>query len=163
MLYFKLGTYFRTFSIELHYQHIAGQYVTLLVSIQCILSQIHFFFLFVVNRVGCIYTNGGNLTLQCNNSQRIQVVNATMGQSSLKCYNEGRCCPSVDDYHRYQESTESVKYLKDRCDGRQTCVVLVGQLREVDTDYELVNYICRNDPICKHPLCIFTMKTICIH
>ena len=103
------------------------------------------------------------MTLQCNNSQRIQVVNATVGQTSLECYKERRCCPSVDDY-RFQESTQDVKYLKDRCDGKQTCDVTVRQLIiKYTTEYESVNYICRNDPIGKHTLCTFTMKTICNH
>ena len=110
-------------------------------SIQHILAQIYFFFLFVVNRVGCIYANGGKLKLQCNNLQRIQVVTATVGQSSQACRNESRCCPSVDDYS-VLEPTLDVKYLKDICDGQQTCDVRVGQLTErYTTDYESVNYI----------------------
>ena len=99
------------------------------------------------------------MKLQCNNSQLIEVVSATVGQSSQKCFDEWRCCPSVDDY-RGQESTESVKYLKDRCDGRQTCDVRVRQRRY--TDYESVNYICRNDPFGRHQLCMLTIKTIWI-
>ena len=147
-----------------------GQYVTSLTTVtlltKCqfnaylVIANIAFsFFLFVVNRVGCIYTNGAMMKLQCNNSQHIQVVNATIGQSSEACHNNRRCCSSVDDY-RYQESTQDVKYLKDRCDGRQTCNVWVRQLSEIDTDYESVNYICRNDPTGKHTLCILTMKMI---
>ena len=99
------------------------------------------------------------MKLECNNLQLIEVVSAIMGQSSRKCYKARRCCPSVDDYHRYQESTQDVQYLKDRCDGQQTCDVLVQQLKEVDTDYESVNYICRNDATGKNPLCMLTMKT----
>ena len=97
--------------------------------------------------------------MQCNNSQLIEVVNATQGQSSQACRNKRRCCPSVDDY-RGQESTQSVKYLKDRCDGQQTCDVTVRYLtgRYTMTDYESVNYICRNDPISKHTLCTFTKE-----
>ena len=98
------------------------------------------------------------MKLQCNNSERIQVVNATIGQSSQACRNKRRCCPSVDDY-RYQESTQVVKYLKDRCDGQQTCDVWVRQLSEIDTDYESVNYICRNDHKGKHTFCTFTIET----
>ena len=81
------------------------------------------------------------MTLQCYNSQRIQVVNVIVGQSSKACRKWKRCCPSSHNYHRYQESTESVKYLKDMCDGQQTCDVRVRQLRKIDTDYEYVNYI----------------------
>ena len=60
--------------------------------------------------------------------------------------------------YRVQESIQSVKYLKDRCDGWQTCDVTVRQLKEIDIDYESVNYICRNDPTGKHTLCTFTIE-----
>ena len=147
-----------------------GQYVTSLTTVilltECqfnaylVIANIAFsFFLFVVNIFGCVYTNGGKLKLQCNNSQSIQVVNATAGQSSQVCRNERRCCPSVDDY-RVQESTQTVKYLKYRCDRRQTCDVQVRQWTRRYTDYESVNYICKNDPTGKHTLCILTTKII---
>ena len=145
-----------------------GQYVTSLTTVtlltECqfnaylVIANIAFsFFLFVVNRFGCVYTNGGNLMLQCNNSQRIQVVNATVGQSSQVCRDESRCCPSADDYQIFQKSTQ---YLKYRCDRRQTCDVTVRRLTGRYTDYVSVNYICKHDPTGRHTLCILTTKMI---
>ena len=93
------------------------------------------------------------MTLQCNNSQRIQVITVIDGLSSEECRNQSRCCPSTFIYSG-QETTYSKKYLKDKCDGEQRCDIRMETFTyDYTTDYASVDYLCRNDPFGKHPLC----------
>ena len=61
---------------------------------QCFITSF-IIFLFAVNSVGCIHTNDGFFSLQCNNSLCIHVVNTTAGLSS--CVGKKR-----DTVHRLQ-------------------------------------------------------------
>ena len=109
---------------------------------------VFFFCLFPVNTVGCIYTNGGSFSLQCGNSQRIHVVDASVGWSPQWCRNSNRCCPSENG--KSDSESNGVKSLQDRCDGQQRCDLVVVEWDGID--YESINYICRihnNNPVGK--------------
>ena len=118
----------------------------------------HQLFLFPVNTVGCRYTNKGIISLECGNSQGIQVVDATVGWSSQKCRGRGTCCPSETD-RRVTEDI-GVKYLQNICDGRQKCDIKVITWEE--SDYESINYICKTtgNPIGKLALGYFSDRFI---